>query len=273
MSSLPYVTETSTTRQRVAGAIANASAKTGVDFGYLFNQANIESRLNPTAHARTSSASGLYQFTKQSWLATVKQHGAEHGLGWAAESITRGSDGRYTIAVADQRTAILDLRDQPEAASAMAAEFASDNEELLSQRLDRPIEPVDLYLAHFLGGAGAVRFLTAHATNPNASAAPIFPAAAAANRPIFYNSNGNPRSLNEIRASFAVRLDQNDYEGVPPQFASVTTATSRHAYASATNRVAAISLRTIDPMPVRLSLDFARRAYDQLSKLGSVSST
>ncbi len=45
-------------------------------------------RLNPTARAGTSSATGLYQFIDQSWLGVVKQHGAEHGLGWAADAIT-----------------------------------------------------------------------------------------------------------------------------------------------------------------------------------------
>ena len=66
---------------RVQSAIALASSKTGVDFDYLLGQAKIESGLNANARAGTSSASGLYQFVEQSWLAVVKKHGSEHGRG------------------------------------------------------------------------------------------------------------------------------------------------------------------------------------------------
>ena len=58
-----------------------ASRRTGVDFSYLLGQAKIESSLNPSARAATSSATGLYQFVDQSWLAVVDKHGAEYGLG------------------------------------------------------------------------------------------------------------------------------------------------------------------------------------------------
>ena len=43
-------------------SIARASTATGVDFDYLLAQAKIESGLDADAKARTSSASGLYQF-------------------------------------------------------------------------------------------------------------------------------------------------------------------------------------------------------------------
>src|SRR3546814_13515030 len=72
----------------VQSAIALASRKTGIDFNYLLGQAQVESGLRPNARAGTSSATGLYQFIDQSWLAVVKQHGAEHRLGWAADSIS-----------------------------------------------------------------------------------------------------------------------------------------------------------------------------------------
>ncbi len=57
---------------RVQSAIALASSRTGVDFGYLLGQAKLESGLNANARAGTSSASGLYQFVEQSWLAVVR---------------------------------------------------------------------------------------------------------------------------------------------------------------------------------------------------------
>ncbi len=193
---------------RVTNAIAMASRRTGVDFGYLLGQAKIESSLNPTARASTSSATGLYQFVDQSWLAVVSQHGSEYGLGWAANAISRGSNGRYYVADPDMRKQILDLRKHPETASVMAAEHAADNKAFLEQRLGREAQPVDLYLAHFLGVGGAAKFLSTHDRAPGASAASLFPAAAASNRSIFYDKQGNSRSFAEIRDRFAAKLQK-----------------------------------------------------------------
>ena len=194
-------------RGRVTGAIQLAASRTGVDFSYLLGQARIESGLNPNARARTSSATGLFQFIDQTWLATLDRHGAQHGLSWAANAIQRGANGRYYVADPQLRRQILDLRRQPEAASAMAAEFAADNRDYLERRLGRAAEPADLYLAHFLGPAGAARFLAAHDANPNGAAAGLLPAAARANRNIFYGRDGAPRSFAAIRERFASRLD------------------------------------------------------------------
>jgi hypothetical protein len=193
-------------RDRVGSAIARAAAATGVDFSYMLNQAKIESGLNPNARARTSSATGLYQFIDQTWLGTVKKHGTEHGLGWAADAIQQGSDGRYRVADPGMRQAVLDLRREPEAAASMAAEFASDNRDYLESRLGRPAEPVDLYLAHFLGAGGATKFLAAHDQSPDASAAAVLPAAARSNRWVFYNRDGSARSFAEIRERFAAKI-------------------------------------------------------------------
>jgi hypothetical protein len=255
-------------RHRVTSAIASAASATGVNFDYLLNQAKIESGLNPDVQARTSSASGLYQFTRQSWLATLKQHGAEHDLGWAANAITKDQSGRYAVADPRQREEIFALRDQPEAAAAMAAELAADNESFLTARLDRAVEPVDLYLAHFLGAAGAARFLDAHAADPDAFAAPLLPAAAAANRSIFYHGDGSMRSLADIRSNFAAKLNQPAPAGTaaPPQLASQIS-TTRHSIMASQMQHSAMSQRPFEPMPARLSLDFARHAYQRLASL------
>jgi len=198
---------------RVTAAIQLASANTGVQFGYLLNQARLESGLNPNARARTSSATGLFQFLDQTWLGMVRQHGAEHGLGWAAGQIRQGPNGRLYVADPETRRQILDLRRQPEAASAMAAEYAADNGRYLEARLGRQMEPVDLYLAHFLGAGGAARFLRAHDSNPDAPAAPMLAQAARANRPVFYNRDGSMRSFAEIRARFAEKIATGNQSG------------------------------------------------------------
>jgi hypothetical protein len=258
------IADTQQTRQRVTGAIAGASARTGIDFDYLYNQARIESSLNPAAKATTSSATGLFQFTRQTWLATLKQHGAAHGLAWAANAIRQDENGQFTIEDAMTRQSVFDLRSDPEASSIMAAAFASDNEAFLSRELGRAIEPVDLYLAHFLGAGGAAKFLSAHDADPATVAAPLNPAAAAANRSIFYRSDGSARSVGDIREMFAARLARQPLSDRPADMGSAMTMARS---VSVTTMAYGSNLRTIEPMPARLSLDFARAAYQRLAGL------
>jgi hypothetical protein len=195
-------------RASVQTAIAAASRKTGIDFNYLLGQAQVESGLRADARAATSSATGLYQFIDQSWLGVIKDHGAQHGLGWAADSIRQTASGRYTVRDPAARRAILELRRDPQTAAIMAAEHAADNKAALEERLGRPATGTDLYMAHFLGQGGAAKFLGAMERSPDRAGAALFPAAARANRTIFYAANGQPRSLSEIYSRFAAKLDK-----------------------------------------------------------------
>jgi hypothetical protein len=194
---------------RVQNAIASASASTGVSFHYLYHQASIESGLNPNAQASTSSASGLYQFTDQTWLGMIKQHGAEHGLSWASNAISRGANGHYYVSDETTKQEILALRKSPETSAAMAGEYASDNKSYLEAKLGREANSTDLYMAHFLGPAGAARFLKAKDANGDQAAASVMPAAAHANKWVFWDKSGNARSLDEVYQRFASRFDQS----------------------------------------------------------------
>ena len=66
--------------QGVVNAIKTASAKTGVSFSYLMEKAAAESNFNPTVKAKTSSATGLFQFIESTWMDMIKQHGDKHGI-------------------------------------------------------------------------------------------------------------------------------------------------------------------------------------------------
>ena len=182
-------------RSDVRAAIARASAATGVDFNYLLAQAKIESALDPSARARTSSAAGLYQFTAGTWLETLDRHGARHGLGWADDAIDRSS-GR-TAVHPGMRGHLMALRFDPNASALMAAELARDNAGELRGVLGREPDSTELYLAHFLGAGGARTFLGALQTDPAQSAAALLPQAAGANRPIFYDGV-RARSVGEV---------------------------------------------------------------------------
>ncbi|TKD52235.1 lytic transglycosylase domain-containing protein [Sphingomonas baiyangensis] len=242
MRAIP-TTNAAATRTEPQAAIARASARTGVDFNYLIGQAQIESGMRTNARARTSSATGLYQFIEQSWLGVVKAHGAEHGLGWAADSIRQTGSGRYYVADAGTRAAILNLRTDANAASLMAAEHAADNKAALEGALGREATGTDLYMAHFLGLGGARKFLSAMQAAPDRAAAPMFPAAARANRSIFYAPGGQPRSLADIYQRFAGKLDRG--------------ANAAGAAGSASGMLAAEPAvhRTIDGMDVILGND------------------
>lgn len=108
----------------VEAAIRRASNAVGVDYDFLVKTARRESAMNPSAKAPTSSAAGLFQFIEQTWLGTVKQHGAQHGYGQYADLIHRGSDGRWRVE-GSARNVVLDLRFDPHAASTMAAELTA----------------------------------------------------------------------------------------------------------------------------------------------------
>jgi hypothetical protein len=250
MTSPSIPTQNLSPPRHIAQIILDAATRTGVDFDYLLDQARIESGFRPDAKAATSSASGLYQFTTGTWLATVREHGAKHGLGWAAAAIS--PHGR--IADPAQRTAILALRNDPAAAALMAAEHASDNRAALIAGTGRPPTDVDLYLAHFLGSAGAVKFLNSWNTNPGQSAAALFPDAAAANRTVFFDTQNRPHSLDAIRQRFAAKLSTNN--GPTPVHRSYREALSAPPRP--------LEMQPISPMPKALSIDFAHHAYRRL---------
>ena len=247
----------------VLRSIAAASRQTGVSFDYLLKQAKSESAFNPQAKAQTSSASGLYQFTQQTWLATLSAHGADHGLGWAADAIDRSPGGSFKISDPGARQAILDLRTDPEASAAMAAELASDNGTYLSQQLGRSATSTDLALAHFLGAEGAAKFLSALAASPDSSAAPLFPEAAEANHSVFFDKSGAPRTLGEVRDRF---------EGPAASGTALSpgaSGTVRREVTSETHGSGwTAQLPDFEPMPRHLSLSFAEAAYRRLAKLG-----
>jgi len=190
----------------VAQAIHKASARTGVSFDYLVAQAGQESSFKSDAKASTSSAKGLYQFIEKTWLHMVRDKGAEHGLGELADKIDSGFDGPRVADPAARRK-ILDLRNDPTVASLMAAEYAKSNQAQLETSLGRAAGSTDLYMAHFLGPAGATKFLNAVQKTPEKTGAELLPEAAAANRGAFYDKSGKALSVQKIYENYAAKFD------------------------------------------------------------------
>ena len=209
-------------RVRIAGAIRQAASTSGASFEYLLTTAKMESDFNPTAGATTSSAHGLFQFIDQTWLGTVKEAGAQFGYSNYADAITKSSDGYYSVSDPTARRAIMKLRDDPAAASAMAAALTQSNSFQLTGMIGRRPTDSELYMAHFMGVGGAARLIANAEDNPQASGARLFPNAAAANRSIFYErSTGRARSASEV------------YSVLTQRYASAAASpATRHAMAS-----------------------------------------
>lgn len=184
----------------VEAAIQRASSATGVDFGFLLGTAKRESGYNPGAKAQTSSAAGLFQFTEQTWLATLKKHGSKYGYARYADLIQPGADGKLHVNGAEARRAVMDLRLDAHAASLMAGELTTEHASYLRGRVGRDPTPGELYAAHFLGPQGSARLIEAARNSPQASAASLFPDAAAANHAIFFRQ-GRASSVGEVYAN------------------------------------------------------------------------
>ncbi len=174
--------------------IHTASKKTGASFRFLMAQAAKESGFANEAKSRQSSAAGMFQFTRQTWLQMIKEHGVEHGLEQFSGAITKSPSGEYTVSDPAMRKTILDLRRDPAISAVMAAEYAKENETYLQRRLGRKVGDTDLYMAHFLGPAGAAKLLKARDEGGTVDAAELLPKAAKANPSIFYEAK-SPRSV------------------------------------------------------------------------------
>ena len=212
-------------RTKVVGAIRQAANATGTSFQYLVATAKMESNLDPAATASTSSAKGLYQFIDQTWLGTVKEAGAQLGYGNYADAISKSASGSYSVSDPKTRAAVLKLRDDPVASAAMAGVLTQSNSFSLTGKIGRRPTDSELYMAHFMGVGGAARLISNAEDNPNASAATLFPNAAAANGSIFYDRSGNARSVSEVYSVLTSRY---------ASAANSTTARAAMAFAGVT---------------------------------------
>ena len=166
--------------------------------------ADKESSFLTEVQARTSSATGLFQFIERTWLTVVRDFGAKHGLTAEAQAIAWVDDNPV---VADQaeRQRILDLRSDPYLAALLAGEMLNRDRTKIGAKIGRELTHGETYLAHFLGADDTERFLSRLMAEPNATAASLLPRPARANRPIFYERAGRKtksRSVAEVHQAF-----------------------------------------------------------------------
>jgi hypothetical protein len=230
-----------TLRAHIAGAIKQAADTTGASFQYLLTTAKMESDFNPKAAAPTSSASGLFQFIQQTWLGTVKEAGNLLGYGKYADAISKSSSGNYSVSDPSARSAIMQLRNDPVASSEMAAALTQANSSKLTSMLGRRPTDAELYMAHFMGVDGAAKLIANAQDNPQASAVQLFPDAAAANRPIFFDSSGHGRSVSDVYSVLTSRYA-----------AAASSSATQSAMASAGGAPSSATVASADPTTAAL---------------------
>ena len=174
MAETPSLNPLAAQRAQVFSALRSAAAATGADFDYLVKTAQRESNFDPGAKAHTSSATGLFQFTSETWLQVLERYGAQHG------AKTDGLD----------RKGLLALRTDPDLSARMAGELARENAKILAKKMGRPATAAELYAAHFMGPQDASRLIHAARRNDEGSAAAMFPRAALANSSVFRGKDG-----------------------------------------------------------------------------------
>ena len=185
---------------------------------YLKKVAQVESSgkrdaqppINKKTGGRASSAAGLFQFVDKTWLETTKAMGKNYPL----------SD-----------------RFDPAKAAEVAAFFSEQNKKQLVEGINpgrgkKRIEGMgpdykptdaDAYMAHFLGAAGALKFLKAMQTTPNMPAEDAVGKSAANSNPnIFYSGFKNftetptdklpKRTLAEVYGMMSKKLDRGAQE-------------------------------------------------------------
>ena len=236
---------------RVVDAVATAARSTGVDFAYLMEKASVESGYRTDVQAKTSSATGLFQFIDSTWLDMVKDHGAKHGLGAYAEMIDRRSDGRAVVDDPIARREILELRKDPRISALLAGELAQENRRHLEGELGRPVGQTELYMAHFLGAGGATKFLKAMDQNPSQPAAGLLPEAARANRSIFYD-RGQPRTVSEIYDRFAAKFGEEGGAEPVGRFGRIIAAPGNDGNPVGSGRSVASALEPLSTFTVML---------------------
>lgn len=198
------VTQLIEATQHVAG-LSGHSARS------LLAQASVESRLNPQARNRNSSAAGPFQFLERTWLDMVRRHGTAYGLGDMAKAITV-RQGVPSVADPRMRQQILDLRHDINLSAGMAGRYMAENRAVLGKMLKRPVSETESRIAYVLGVGGAARLIRTAESHPQSAAAELMPNAAKANSSLFFDKSGRPFSVAETLATMKRRMERDFQE-------------------------------------------------------------
>ena len=182
--------------QSIVANVVKAAHSAKINPALLMAIAEKESNFVTKAKAKTSSATGLFQFIDRTWFKVMKKFGPRYGYTQEARAITDDSvNGR-------KRVQILSLRNDSFLSAALAAEMLKRESGELADKIGRPLSAGETYLIHFLGIEDAEKFMTTLVASPNAPAAALLPQPAQANKPIFYAKQGQPLTIAQVHSVF-----------------------------------------------------------------------
>jgi len=173
-------------RRHLVQTIVRAAQAVQTDPVLLMAVADKESSFVTAVQAKTSSATGLYQFIERTWLGVVRDFGPRYGLEKEAALVTSDANDRPVITDPAERARVLELRRDPYLSALMAGEMLKRDAARIAQRIGRELTLGEVYLAHFLGADDAGEFLANVVNKPAAAAAVLLPGPARANRSIFF---------------------------------------------------------------------------------------
>ncbi len=153
--------------EKINKIIVEAARRDGIppDLPYrlFIKEATVKGQLNEAARSDTG-ASGLCQFTSQTFLAVMKKHGPRLGFAAHADKIRSyiGED-KATHYTADRHTGdILKLRADKNIAIPLCTAYMRDNIDHLKEKLGRTPNFTDVSIAHFFGPGIAAEFIPAY---------------------------------------------------------------------------------------------------------------
>ncbi len=162
-------------QSRIENSIDSAAELTGIESDLLRSIAKRESGFNAAAKNPNSTATGVFQITAPTWNQMVDKYGDSVG-------VKKG-----------------DIKD-PEANVLIGALLTRENSIKLKSVLKRQPTPGEVYMAHFLGSSGALKLIKHNQSD--ITAARLFPAAAKANKNIFF-SGRKPKTAKELYRSLS----------------------------------------------------------------------
>ena len=163
--------------QKIRDTEIQQRTEAGTTSPYFDQLAQVESSNNYNAKASTSSAFGKYQITNGTAKALIKKYGDSIGVDTSNWK-------------------------QPASQEKLARALTQENQAMLRSKLGREPSAGEMYIAHF-AGIGGVKKLLSKANN-NKKAASIMPAAAKANKNIYFET-GKGGKIIRARSVFEVR--------------------------------------------------------------------
>jgi len=150
-----------------------------------------------------STARGPYQFLDKTWMEYLPKAAAAYKLDIAGKS----------------KEELLALRADPKTATAVFVTFSLENKLEMEKQLGRRINEGELYMGHFMGAAGASKFLKAWRMDPSKPVdTAVSSDAISSNLTVFLNSAGDPKSLGqvyaEISSGFHTGIDAAGHERI-----------------------------------------------------------